>query len=305
MNPATPTFLKLRQVVMINQLGSFTAASRMLAISQPALTRSVADFESMLGTKIFERHARGVRPTETGQQLVEGAKRILADTENLLERIQGSQDLRSGRLRIGVAPIAYQPLLDRAIGTFAGAHPELAIEIRSGGIEEIFSLLSSEAIDLAIGSTYLVERWSDVQTESLTDLRRHFIARRGHPASKMAACTEAELMQFPIVALSDPLSSTIVADLYLRNGLPPKIAHYQSDDFSTIRQIVRETDAIAFTLSAGDLKARTRREFHVFDEITDLQEMNLGVAWSRSRPRSPAATALHEHLAASKELIGR
>ena len=96
-----------------------------------------------------------------------------------------------------------------------------------------------------------------------------------------------------------------MADLYLRNGLPPRIAHYQSDDFSTIRQIVRETDAIAFTLSAGDLKARIRREFHVFDEIDDLQGMNLGVAWSRSRPRSPAATALHEHLVASKEVIGR
>ena len=107
-------------------------------------------------------------------------------------------------MRIGVAPIAYQPLLDRAIGTFAGTHPDLAIEIRSGGIEEVFSLLSSEAIDLAIGSTYLVERWTDVQTESLTDLRRHFIARRGQPASKMAAYTEAELMQFPIVAHTAP-----------------------------------------------------------------------------------------------------
>jgi DNA-binding transcriptional LysR family regulator len=115
-----------------------------------------------------------------------------------------------------VAPIAQQPLLDRAIGSFAGSHRELAIEIRAGGIEEIFSLLSSEAIDLAIGSTYLVERWADVQTESLTDLRRHFIARRGHPASKLPACTEGELMQFPIVALSDPLSSTIVVDLYWR-----------------------------------------------------------------------------------------
>jgi len=75
------------QVVLIDQLGSFTAASRMLAISQPALTKSVADFESMLGTKLFERHARGVRPTDAGQQLVEGAKRILRDTENLLDRV--------------------------------------------------------------------------------------------------------------------------------------------------------------------------------------------------------------------------
>ncbi|MDG1813301.1 MAG: LysR family transcriptional regulator [Porticoccaceae bacterium] len=305
MNYNTPTFLKLRQVVMIDQLGSLTAASRMLAISQPALTKSVADFESMLGTKIFERHARGVRPTEAGQKLVEGAKRILADTENLLEQLQDRQNLRGGRLRIGIAPIAYQPLLDRAIGAFSGAHPELAIEICSGSIQEIFSLLSSEAIDLAIGSTHLVERWADVHTESLTDLRRHFIARRGHPASKFAVCTEADLIQFPIIAGSDPLMSTIVADLYLRNGLPPKIPHYQSDDFSTIRQILLETDAIAFTLYTGDLKARKRSKLHVFDNIIDLKGLNLGVAWSRSRPRSPAATALHEHLIASKGIIGR
>ena len=105
MNYNTPTFLKLRQVVMIDQLGSLTAASRMLAISQPALTKSVADFESMLGTKIFERHARGVRPTEAGQKLVEGAKRILADTENLLEQLQDRQNLRGGRLRTSLCSI--------------------------------------------------------------------------------------------------------------------------------------------------------------------------------------------------------
>jgi len=129
-------------------------------------------------------------------------------------------------------------VLDRAIGTFAGAHPELAIEICSGGIQEIFSLLSSEAIDLAIGSTYVVERWTGVQAESLTDLRMRFIARRGHPASKVAVCTEAELMQFPIVVPSAPLSSTIIADLHPRL-LPLRLRVMQRQRISLGTRLIR------------------------------------------------------------------
>ena len=54
----------------------------------------------------------------------------------------------------------------------------------------------------------------------------------GLPAGRPVV-TEAELLRFAIVALSDPLSSAVVTDLYLRNGLLPRNAHYQSDDFQT------------------------------------------------------------------------
>ncbi len=287
---------KLQQIVVISQAGSITAASRILAITQSGLTKSVADVESTLETKLFVRAARGVRLTEAGERFVRGAKRILADTEDLMEEVHGYNELQSGRLRIGVAPNAFLPLLSDVIADFAGEVPDLAIEVRGGPVEEIFADLSGGRIDLALGTTNIVERWPDIAARSLAPLDLHFFARRDHPASSLDPFTEVDLLKYPMFMPSDPLTSALITELYMRNGLPPRTSHYQCDDFQTIRAMVRKTDAVAPVLSVGAVRNTIRREFHVFDAVPDIMQMNLGVAHARSRPLSPAANALHAHL---------
>ena len=62
-----PDNRKLRHVIGVARAGSFTGATKLLAISQSALTKSVAEVEAQLGYPLFERLPRGVRPTAAGQ----------------------------------------------------------------------------------------------------------------------------------------------------------------------------------------------------------------------------------------------
>ena len=66
-------FRKLRYVVATAETGSLTGAATMLSITQPALTRCIAEVEEQLGIKIFFRQARGVSATKEGERFINRA----------------------------------------------------------------------------------------------------------------------------------------------------------------------------------------------------------------------------------------
>src|SRR5438270_4048583 len=99
--------LKLRHLeilLSVAEAGSMAKAATRLAISQPAISRAIADAEDALGLPLFDRSPQGVEPTQYGRALV---KRGIAAFDEIT---QGEKDIAfladptSGELRIGSAP---------------------------------------------------------------------------------------------------------------------------------------------------------------------------------------------------------
>src|SRR2546421_5604439 len=83
---------------------SISRAADTLLVSQPAVTKQVRQLERSLGVKLFDRHARGVSLTESGEVLASYARRIfnlLAEAEQAIDDLQG---LRQGKLAIAASP---------------------------------------------------------------------------------------------------------------------------------------------------------------------------------------------------------
>src|SRR5271169_2859252 len=87
----------------VAESGSFTKAAERLYISQPALSQQVAQLESSLGVKLFDRLPRGVRLTPAGQILAGHAARIQALDQQAQRQIQELKGLARGRLTIGAS----------------------------------------------------------------------------------------------------------------------------------------------------------------------------------------------------------
>src|ERR1700760_1956654 len=82
--------LKLRHfriIEAVSQHSSLLRASAALSLAQPALTRSIHEIEEVLGLRLYERHAKGVRETQFGEALAASAKTILAELKSLDERL--------------------------------------------------------------------------------------------------------------------------------------------------------------------------------------------------------------------------
>jgi len=294
---------KLKHVVEVAESGSFTAAASTLAITQSALTKSVADVESRLGVRLFARLPRGVQLTDAGRIFVTRARGILAATDDLMRQIDDHRDLRAGRLRIGITPAAMQIFMVAPIAAFAERYPGVQVEVTDGPAERMAQGLIGGELDVVVGATTFLDTWQELEISVVVALQYSFIGRRGHPAAAQPDITEKELLQYPMVVPATNLpSQTDLARAFARVGLPQVTPRYVVDYFPLVTEILSVTDAISPVVSARPLGGRLRHQFHVFEGIIQMDRQAIGIAVSRSREPSPAADAFgrifEEYLAA-------
>lgn len=92
----------LRYFLATYETGSVSAASRRCFVAQPSISAALAQLEEELGTTLFERHTKGVRPTDAGQRLYPLAAHLIADSEAIVRSFNRSrrpQPLRLGLMR--------------------------------------------------------------------------------------------------------------------------------------------------------------------------------------------------------------
>lgn len=283
---------KLRHVVQVAHSGSFTGASTVLAITQSALTKSVAEVEHLLGMKLFQRLPRGVQLTEAGATFVPRAERILADTGDLMTQLGALQNLSTGRLRIGVTPAAYASFLETTVSAFAQVYPGVHIEVTDGAIDETAEAVITGRIDLAIGGVNYLSAWPKLEINTIAHLHHFMIARIGHPLAQSQPVAADQLLRYPLIMPTAGLTTqTQLNRAYVAAGLSPTPPHYLCDHFPLVKRLVAATDAISPVVSLAPASVRFRDEFSVFEGVLELDEQTLGIVYSRDRELSAAAAA--------------
>lgn len=147
------TLAGLRVTVEVAQRGSFTAAAEALGYTQSAVSRQVGATESAMGTALFERLARGVRPTPAGEAFLRRARHVIAQLEAAELEIAGLRDRIAGRLAIGAYPTAAATLVARAIGRLRNEHPGLAVTLWEAGSPAQIRRLRAGRIEVAVVAT--------------------------------------------------------------------------------------------------------------------------------------------------------
>ncbi|MET0328718.1 MAG: LysR family transcriptional regulator, partial [Luteimonas sp.] len=119
----------LRLVVAVCEGGSITRGADGVAMTLASASERIRHLEDTLGTALFERHARGVRPTEAGRVLLKHARRVCAQVARLqadLLRFGGPQ---SARMRLHANTAAMAELVPGRLAGFLQRHPAAEIDI--------------------------------------------------------------------------------------------------------------------------------------------------------------------------------
>lgn len=137
----------VRILLAVLRTGSFTAAARHLGTDQSTVSRRIAALEAEVGV-LFERGARGPRPTELAERWRESAERIDDEMHRMADVAAGQEPTVRGRVRLATSEgLAIHVLVPEVLPALRAAHPELRVELATS--ERAVDLASREA-DIAL-----------------------------------------------------------------------------------------------------------------------------------------------------------
>ena len=135
-----PTFRQLEHLVLLAEHGHFGRAAAACHVTQSTLSASIKELENILQASLVDRTKRRVVLTPLGREIVERARRILRDGEDLVEAARAESEPLSGTLRMGVVPTIGPFLLPNILPRLRRIYPALRLYL----VEDLTARLVEE-----------------------------------------------------------------------------------------------------------------------------------------------------------------
>lgn len=205
----------------VDQQGSLTAAAGVLCLTQSALSHTVRKLEEQLGTQIWLREGRSLRPTQAGQYLLAVANRVLPQLALAEERMRQFAEGERGTLRIGMeCHPCYQWLL-KVVSPYLAAWPDVDVDVKQkfqfGGIGALFG----HEIDLLVTPDPLYK--PGLRFEPVFDYEQVLVVNRGHPLANAAYAKPRQLTDEVLITYPVDIERLDVYNQFLMPaGITPK-----------------------------------------------------------------------------------
>lgn len=245
--------LRFRHFQLLETLareGSLRAAAQEMHVTQPALSRTLEEIESVLGVQLFVRTSRGLVPTPQGVAATRSARYILEELLRVPEEIKLGAGT-SALIRIGAPHPVAHGLLPSVIGRLTAQRPRIQVDLIERAVPELFQALQAGAVD-ALVTNYSPQHMEAVQVplqqeklyESEYELvasKDHRLAHLKHPVPLAVLATEDWVLPKPETMLRKEINWT-----FRRAGLIPPVPVVEANNPVTSIALVAAGIGIGF-----------------------------------------------------------
>jgi len=162
----------LRYALAIGQAGTLAGAARQLGVNATTVQRRLESLEQQLSARLFDRSRSGYQPTEAGALLLEQARRMADQADEITRRVLGRDRELTGPLRVATAFVVMEHLLPQPLAEFAQAYPGIEVEVVENAI----------LVDLSRRHTDSAEDWvhkeADVALRLSSNVAEHLVGRQ-------------------------------------------------------------------------------------------------------------------------------
>lgn len=134
----------------VAETGNISQASKLLYVSQPAVSKAIASLEEIMNLTLFIRNSRGVRLTEEGQLLYQYTKEAFEILKQGEERLKHMKELGVGHLKIGVSATLCKYVLLPYLNRFLKEYPHIKITIESQSTLHTLKQLENNTLDIGL-----------------------------------------------------------------------------------------------------------------------------------------------------------
>ena len=186
----------LRVLLSVVEQGSMGKAAELLATSQPAVSRAIADLEHSLGVRLLDRGPRGITPTPYGRAFIKRGVAVFDELKQGVKDIEFLADPTAGEVRIA-APIGAAGFLSLVIDKLARRHPRVVCHLITGEGTIPYRALEAREVDLVMTRIVTPIAEDYMHAEVLFEVSRFVMAAMGNPWSRRRNVALADLMNEP------------------------------------------------------------------------------------------------------------
>jgi LysR family cys regulon transcriptional activator len=203
---------------------NLTEVANVLFTSQSGVSKQIKELEAELGVEIFVRRGkRLIGLTRAGDGVVKVIDDLLAEAENLKRLSEQFTQHDKGSLVIAATHNQARYALPPVLVRFAKLFPDVRIELRQGTPKYVVNTLIRGTADIGI-ATEALDEFPDLETFSCFTWEHRVVVQHGHPLTRIAAPTLADVAKYPIITYNPEFSGRSQIDAgFERAGIVPDI----------------------------------------------------------------------------------
>ena len=226
-------FRDLHIALAVAQSGSMLKAAEALAISQPVVSKVIADLEQTLGVRLFDRSRKGVVPTASGRALLNRSRTAFDELKQGVKEIEFLNDPMAGELRIGSSPALAEGVVVTVIDRLSRKYPRASFHVVTGNTEAIYEELRERRVELGFARMSGLASEKDMKLEALFEEPLVVVAGMKNPWARRRKITLAELMNEPWTwPTPGSVIDSLVVAAFRASGLEAPRAAVYTDSFN-------------------------------------------------------------------------
>ena len=235
------TLKQLKYLIGIVDSGlNITAAAERLYTSQPGISKQLKQLEAELGVQLFTRKGKSLTAvTPAGHQVIERARKILREADNITSLARDLTSEREGTLSIATTHTQARYVLPNVIKTFRKRYPKVDLELHQGTSEQIAELVANQQVDFAIASGSQ-KIFSGLTLLPIYHWHRIVLVPKQHPLARSTKPLDLiSLAAFPLVTYVFSLTGeSSFRRAFAEQDLDPRVV-FTARDADVIKTYVR------------------------------------------------------------------
>lgn len=290
---------QLRHFIALVEHRSFVAAAAAVNLSQSAFSRSIQALEHSAGFQLIDRASKDLPPTKQGLVVLEHARRLIREAQELNNEIGRLGGAEIGTLRFGCGPAPAGQLVPKAVGQFIADYPKARVHFQVDNWQDLNQRLISEDIEFFVADTRRFEADPDYRITRLRPQRMIFCCRADHPLAQQQAITCEALFSYPLATTFRPPNiRKLLTEYSGRRDFMPQV---ECEHTYALLNVVMHSDAIAIGNALNLEPYFLKGELHPLTPVDmpeHLDEMHTryGIVSRNARSLSSLAKAMIERI---------
>lgn len=254
MNRAANVELRqLRYFAVLAEELNFRRAAERLFITQPSLSHQVAMLEATLGLTLFRRSRQGVALTQAGSELIEDTRRILGESEALLNKAERLAATRGCVLNVGYPEFANRTAVPDMLSLFREQHPDVRLQLSEGYSRTLVQELRAGLLDLVFIVQPAADNLDKLETETVIDLRSGLLLAQHHRLATLSHVPVAALADETILLVDRPLNPPLydmVVGWLRQSGIEPRFFNIGGPgvySYDTAMRVIESGQAVSLS----------------------------------------------------------